>query len=468
MLWLPIVLLLACVQALLVDTSGWENVHYYRNVELSRPYVKEFAMVEARNTGAEPQDTYYFYINDGYDAVPDLLFIAVTLVDQKMDLQPFKLNKEAYMLKFPYPVAPNSTVEFKVRYVYSNTLTAFPEKIKMSESQKLLLRLNKFAYSAYPTLEYLIAFTGFNSAQEMDLQLTDVEPTPGLPVFEPRVEERALAYGPLFDTLEPFSVGPMGLLYDHNRPLTRVVNLERSLWLPGSDIDVVQIEEYYELYNNGAELKDGYSRVDWMTGRYDLVRNHFAISQLEFPENPEAPFDNLYFTDKVGKVSSHHPQLGHILMQPRYPLFGGWKYNFTMGWTNKLDNFVHRVTGEEDTYVAQFPLLNGLREIYYDDVYLSFYLPENAELLEASGPFVPEEKTVEYESSYLDVAKGHVKVTLHYKNLIDDLGPLSVYVKYRYTQASYWAKVAKIGGFVFAALGGYYVLALVDLSIEKA
>lgn len=466
MLWLPIAaFFVAVAHALSLEMFQWENVHYYRNVELSKPYVKEFALVEIKNTGSEPQDTYFFFVNDGFDAVPDLSYISVTLVEQKMDLQPFKVNKSLYMIKLPFPVAPDSSVELRARYSYTNTLIPFPEKIKVDEPQKLLLKLNKFPYSAYPTQEYSLAFTGITKGQEMDLHLESSAITTDLPEFEGRIEEQALAYGPVVATLAPRTLVPMGLLFDHDRPVTRVINLERSFWLPASDVDVVQTEEYYELYNNGAELKEGYSRIDWMKGRYDIAREHFAISQLEFPI--KTPYDDLYFTDKVGKVSTHHPQLGHILMQPRYPLFGGWRYNFTMGWTNKLENFVHKVTGEQDVYIAQFPILNTLREIYYDDVYLNFYLPENAEVLDISGPFLPVDTAERRELSFLDVSDGHVKVSLHYKDLVDDLSPLTVFIKYKYTQANFLTKVLKIAGFLFTGLAGYYVLALVDLSISS-
>lgn len=450
-----------------IDSTIWENTHYYRNVKLDGPYVKEFDLIEAKNTSPEPQDTYVFTVNDGFDSVPEISYLGITVVDLNLELYPFKLADGIYAIKFTVPISPGSTVEFKARYIYTNTLIPFPEKINLHETQSLLLKLNKFAYSPYVISDYSLAFTGISKAQEMQLQLENVTVSPNLPHLAGRVESEALIYGPVLARIQPYAVVPMGLSYVHNRPLTRVINLERSFWLPGSGVDVVLTEEYYELTNNGAQLKSGFSRGDWMKGRYDLIREHFALSQLEFPENPAAKFEDYYITDKVGKVSSHHPAQGHIIMQPRFPLFGGWKYNFTLGWNNKMENLVHSLHDEKDVYIAKFPLLNGLRDIYYDDVYLNFYLPEGSEFIAFHAPILSESVTVGSEASYLDVSDGHVKVTAHFRNLYDNMSQFEVYVKYRYSSSSYRYKLLKIAGFVFTGLASYYGLGLLNLSIGE-
>lgn len=446
--------------------TTWENSKYYRNIDLAKSYVKEWALIEATNIGDKPLDSYVYVVNDGFNVIPHVSFLGVTLTEPALEIQPFELDNGVYMFKFPYPVAPGNSVEFKVRYTYTNTLTAFPEKIKLDEPQKLLLKMNKFPLSGYPTEEYSLAFTGITKGQEMDLQLANVTPTADVPELKGKVEDNLLVYGPVTAHIKPFTMVPMGFLYDHNKPVQRVINLERSVWFPASDVDVIQNEEYYELTNNGAELKDGFSRVDWMKGRYEILRKHFALAQLEFPMHEKMPYENYYVTDKVGMVSTHQIKSGHLIVVPRFPLFGGWNYNFTIGWTNKLENFVHKVKDEPDTYIAAVPLLNTVQDIYYDDVTLNLYLPEGAEYLNFSAPLVPRELTVGGEKSYLDFSLGHVKVSATFENLYDDLGQLTGYVKYRYTPKAYWTKVGRIAALIFAGLTAYYALGLLDLSTK--
>lgn len=458
----------AAVSAVFVDSSLWENTRYYRTVDLSRPYIKEQDLLEVKNTSPVPQQLYVFTVNDGFGAIGNVSFLFVDLIDLNINVQPVQLQPNVYSIDLPYPISPGSLMELKVHYVYANSILPYPFQINLADTQTMMLRLNKFCYSPYTTHEYSLTLTGFSKGQEMDLQLIDDVATPDLPQLKARVEKEALllAFGPIKLTVPSYAIQPVGFLYDHNRPITRAVRLDRAFWLPASDVDVVQTEDYYELVNDGAELKSGFSRSEWMLGRYELM-NHFALSQLEFPIDPKAPFTDYYFTDKVGMVTSHKQTKSRLVLQPRFPLFGGWKYNFTMGWTNHLESLVHRMNDEKDTFVAQLPLLSSLRNVYYDKVSISFYLPENAEYISAAAIVASSEAELGTEKSYLDVSDGHVKVTLHFENLFDDMSETKVYVKYKYSAQSYWRKVARISAFVFLGFLSYYALTLVDVSIKK-
>lgn len=467
-LLVAIVLFAAVGQCLVADAvpAVWENLHYTRTVDLGRSYVKETDLIEVKNIDTKPHDEYFFFINDGFGAVPDVSALAVTLVDKPVDVSLELVSENVYKFKFPFPVAPQLSLEIKVRYVYGNALTPLPAQIDMDAVQTLLIRLNKFAYSAYLTKEYSMNFANVSKGQEMSLNLREFEgKTEHLPDLKPHVEDQVLKYGPLLVDVQPFTVHPMGLLYEHQRPITKATTLERSVWIPASGVDKISIEEYYELTNAGAALSKGFSRADYMKGRYEM-RNHFSLQHLDFPMTGSS-FEDYYYTDKVGVVSTHRVVQDHLLLQPRFPLFGGWKYNFTLGWNEKLSEHVHKVNGEPDTYVAKAPLVNTVRDIYYDDVSFTFYLPENAEFVNVSSPVAYESVSVGSELSYLDVSSGHVKVTVNYKNLVDDLSKVDVYIVYKYTATNYWYKVGKIAVFVFVALMSYHFVGLIDLSIEE-
>lgn len=461
----------AVAESFTIDNSLWNNVRYYRSVDVSNNYIKEAAFVEIINMSDSPQDMYIFPVNDGYDAIETVSYMSVTDDERSQELVPIKLAEGVYAIRMQYPIAPATTFTFKAIYVYTNTLEALPAKIGLGDKQQVLTKFNKYCYSPYKTLEYSISFSGFTKGSEYDLRLEHFN-SPNiaeLPELNGRIEEDAnvLTYGPISVELAPYTVQPLGFWYEHNRPLARVINLERNFWIPASDIGVVQTEDYYELYHNGAGLNTGFSRADWIKGRYELAKEHFSIVRLFFPKSAEVPFDNYYFTDKVGMVSTHIDTPDELVFMPRYPLFGGWKYNFTMGWNNAIEPFVRKVQNETDTYIAKVPVLNRLKQITYDNVSINIYLPENAKFLNASSYLEESSSKVGTELSYLDVADGHVKVTLNYKNLFDELDVAHVYVKYQYSAQSYWSKVFKIAGFVFTGLMSFYALGQVDLSIKK-
>lgn len=447
-----------------IDSSAWENVRFTRTIDLSKSYVKETDLILVKNLQDTPASEYYFTVEDGNGFVNEISAISAALVDLNYVIEPEVVSPNVYKLQFPVPVAPQSTLDIKLRYVYVGTLQPLPAKIDLADTQKLLLKVNKFAYSPYKTNEYTLAFAGITKGQEMEIRTPNLKVSSSVPDLRPQAQDQTLQYGPLLEPLEPYTIQPMGLLYEHNRPLTKATNYNRSIWLPGSEVGNVLIEEYYELTNEGAELLKGFLRIDWMKGKYEQNRNHFALSHLEYTSKEK--FDDYYVTDLVGQVSTHRKIANNLLIQPRFPLFGGWKYNFTLGWHGKLGDYVHQVHDEADVYITKVPLLNTLRDVTYGDVYLTFYLPENAEFIDFASPIEADSIKIGNEASYLDVSDGHVKVTLHYTNLFDDLSNLDVLVKYRYTKTNYWWKVIKIAGFVFIGLTSYFFLSLIDISIE--
>lgn len=450
-------LLVSLVLLLIIDDAGdWENNHYARTVDLSRGYVKETDLISAVNTGSLPQDTYYFTVNDGYDQAGLVSVISVsadgTTIPVKEKLPGF------YAVAFPNPVAAGGVVELTVNYVLLHALAAVPDRIGLADTQQLVVKTNKMPYTPYLTKEYLLRFIGVGAGEEMDLELELATEAPELVA---RVEDKALVYGPIIEDIAPFTVSPMGLWYEHQLPVAEVENLHRLLWIPGRAAQV-QFEEYYELTNAGAELDSGFLRVDWMKGRYEVMRQHWALKQLEFPMG-DNDYDNYYYTDKVGMVLTHNKISNFVVLQPRFPLVGGWHYNFTLGWNNDIGKNVHQV--DTDTYIARAPLLNTLRDVTYNNVYLLFYLPEGAEFVNVLAPIDFETVEVDHEFSFLDVSTGHTKVTIKMTNLFDDLSRVDAFVVYKYTQALYWLKVAKIGGFAFVGLISYYLLNLIDLSV---
>ncbi|KAI5953146.1 OST1 [Candida jiufengensis] len=446
-------------QSLYTFAPDWENSHYTRTIDLSKSYIKETDLIDIKNIAKTPLTEYIYTINDGFDSVENLSMITFQLTNQIIEI-PFEVivPNKIYKLKLPMPISPNSNLEIKINYVYINKLQAIPAKIKLEDIQQLLFKTNKFPYSPYLTKDYSLSLTGMSKGQEMDLHIDEqIEATPNTPNLEPRVDNQSLKYGPTTEDLQPFTLKPMGLMYDHNRPLTEVISLNRSIWLPGSDINKVSIEEYYELTNSGAQLNSGFSRVDWMKGRYEGTRNHWALSHLEFPL-AQRDIDDYYYTDKVGVVSSHKKISNHLLLSPRFPILGGWHYNFTLGWSENINNFIHKSGNDE--YIIKFPILNTLRDSVYDDVYLEFYLPEGSKFENVVSPIPYEDLNITNELSYFDVSKGHVKVTVHYKNLFDDIYKLDVLLKYKYEKLNIFIKIGKISGFIFVGLISYYLLNL--------
>ena len=451
-----------------IDSSVWTNEKYSRSIDLTNSFVKEICLLEVSNSGDRPESEYYFAINDGAGLIPRISVMSIELGDVSTDLKPIKVDQGIYKVVLPAPISPKSTVQLNVIYVYTNTLTPFPEKLELPEAQTLLLKMNKLAYSPYVTKSYSLNLIGVSKIEEIDPNLGEgVQVSKNAPQLEAQASGLSVTFGPTTDAIAPYTLAPTRILYEHNRPLVRVAELERSIWLPATDVEKVSFEEYYEVINKAAKLPHGFLRAEWMKNRLDGKRNHWSLSFLQFAFTPDNQFDDYYYTDHVGVVSTHKFQGPNLLIKPRYPLFGGWKYNFTLGWTSAVQNYIHRAKIDKNTYVVKFPILNTLVDVSYDKVYLNFYLPEYSEFVSFSSPVDHSELKVSNEISYLDVSKGHVKVSVEFEDVVDDLSKLDAFVVFKYKKSFFWWKLAKLSGSVFLLSVLYYVICQIDISIGR-
>ena len=190
------------------------------------------------------------------------------------------------------------------------------------------------------------------------------------------IRDRFFEFGPWENVPKLSHKERLAVVYSHNAPLNEVVNLKRDIWL-SHWASTIQFEEYYELTNKAAKLTKGFSRLELMKQiqNQNIRETHFVtVLDMLLPDDAT----DHYFTDLVGLVSTSHAERDRFFIRPRFPLFGGWNYNFTIGWTNPLSDFLHISSGSSEKYVASVPLLNGPLDTVYDNVELSIFLPEGA------------------------------------------------------------------------------------------
>lgn len=63
-------------------------------------------------------------------------------------------------------------------------------------------------------------------------------------------------------------------------------------------------------------------------------------------------------------------------LRPRYPILGGWSYNFTVGWDAPLEKSVHRT--QDGSYILAVPFITGMADVAVENVDFVVVLPEGA------------------------------------------------------------------------------------------
>ncbi|AAS50196.1 AAL170Wp [Eremothecium gossypii ATCC 10895] len=447
------------VDASFTPRPVWENIDYARKVNLVKSYPHEAVHLTIKNTGSQPESIYYFGIRD--DVYEKLSMFAAFFKDMKVYVDNVPLPKSSeidgqpvryIMIKLPAPVEPGEKVQLEVDYAHNAGRVPLQERITLGSGHYMRLTTNKLPFTSYPTAKYSLEFIGARELRELGA-------TSSTPAGDE--EKQSLKLSPSLNTADTASAN-VTVTYRRDLPFPRVVNLRRDIWV-SHWAGTLQFEEYYELTNDAAKLKGGFSRAEFIKGRHALKTGPYLVGfEMYLPTGATEH----YYTDLVGMVSTHKVVDDRFFLKPRFPIFGGWFYNFTVGWTNELSQFLHSDASNEE-HVLRVPILNGPPDSFYDNVELSVYLPEGAQVLDVQLPLALQEKGVTTEYSYFDLTSGHVKMTVKCKNIIDTVQKGTMFVKYRYSkQLMYW-KPVPIALYVFVFLVSYFLLKRVDFSIGK-
>jgi oligosaccharyltransferase complex subunit alpha (ribophorin I) len=280
-----------------------------------------------------------------------------------------------YSVRFSEPLEPGKQITLQFSIGKTNVVKPIPAEIEQTERQYLQWTGSQYFPSAYTT-----------EKQKTKLKLPNND-TPEFTKLAPKADGTSdpaktgtsFTYGP-YEVAEP-SVGggeTVSIRYEYTHPVITVDKFTRDLEVShwGGNL---AIEEKYWMTNNAAKLKNQFSRVKWAATNYYSPPTA-AIKSLTYDLKPGAL--GPYFTDEIGNVSTSrfrsNTREAHLELKPRYPLFGGWNYSYTLGWNHDLNEFLRGKPNGED-FVLKVPFLEGPKEpVVYGEVEVRIILPEGA------------------------------------------------------------------------------------------
>lgn len=287
-------------------------------------------------------------------------------IDVVLRSNPRNSPTQFYRVTLPSALAPSSQQTLSITYHTISAFTPLPSKINQQDKQYLLYVFSLYAPSAYPTQK----------------QKTKIKfPSADIPDYtsEPERQGTVFTYGP-FESLPAGAEQEASVRYEYTKPIVQATLLER-------DIEISQwggnlaTEERYWLTNKGAHLLTQFSRVTWAATQYYNPPTS-ALKELKVPLKVGSL--NPYFTDDIGNVSTSrfrsNTREANLELKPRYPVFGGWKYSFRIGWDADLRKFL-RKSKSGDGHVLKVPFLEGPKMsegVSYERVDLRVILPEGA------------------------------------------------------------------------------------------
>jgi len=376
-----------------------------------------------------------------------------------------------FIVHFPEALQPKAQLTLSMSYHVLGALRPVPASIKQDEKQYLTYPFSAYYASAYTTLKQKTKLK-FPSAD-----VPEYTTTTGLTSStDPERQGATFTYGP-YDTakIPAGTVHPVTVRYEFTKPLLACSSLERDVEVShwGGNLAT---EERYMLRNDGATLKNHFSRVTWATQNFYGGAATPALKELKVPLR-QGSLDP-YFIDDVGNVSTsrYRPGVNRealLELKPRYPVFGGWKYTFRIGWNNALSTAVRKLKTPSDTYVLRVPLIEGPKMpegVQYETLILRVVLPEGATNVkwETYGGTGPPEFSAEQSlhKTFMDTL-GRTMLKLTALNVVDEARDVELLVTYEYPFLAAFRKPLSIVAGVSAVFIVVWFVGRIDTSIGK-
>lgn len=170
-------------------------------------------------------------------------------------------------------------------------------------------------------------------------------------------------------------MGPGNFHYEYGSPILTVTQLKREVEISHWAANLAVTEDY-ALTHNGAKLIHDFSRNQYQLAPHILERTN-VLSSLIFTLPQHAK--NVYYRDEVGNVSTSHfrteTKNSILEIKPRFPLFGGWKTTWNIGYDVTLKDYLRYFKGE---YILKVQFIENAQDMAFDNVQLKVILPEGA------------------------------------------------------------------------------------------
>ncbi|XP_030447158.1 dolichyl-diphosphooligosaccharide--protein glycosyltransferase subunit 1A [Syzygium oleosum] len=355
----------------------------------------------------------------------------------------------AYSVSLPEGgLGKGASLTFDVSAVFTHSLLPFPEKITQADTQLLV-----FEESAYFLSPYAV------KVQSLTVKLPHPRVESYTKLENTKVQGSEIKYGP-YENLAPFSYSPIVVHFESNQPFVVARELVREIEV--SHWGNVQVTENYNLVHGGSQIKGEFSRLDYQARPH--IRGASAFKNLVAKLPPRA--HSVYYRDAIGNISTSHlwgdSRKTELEIEPRYPMFGGWRTAFTIGYGLPLQDFLFELDGKRFLNITFGSPIN---EIIIDTLIVKVVLPEGSRDISVSAPF-PVKQWQETKFSHLDVI-GRPVIALEKSKVVPELDQyFQVYYKFN-SISMFREPMMLISGF-FLLFVACIVYVHADLSISKS
>ena len=230
----------------------------------------------------------------------------------------------------------------------------------------------------------------------------------------------------LTDEIPPFETKRLYMHFENNKPLTvfnyAIKTFQVSHW--GN----IAVTEEYQIENIGAKLIGEFGRVDYDDGRTG-GKNALKSIRAKLPLRAWG----LWYRDEIGNVSTSNAKREmndvDLLLTPRFPILGGWKSNYDIGYN--LPTKFHVTTNNKGNYMVNLTFGMPYKNMLARNYTVKVILPESADNIKVNLP-IETVYHIDYDKEYgcLDLfGRKSVIITL---NNVYDVYNTNIFITYDY------------------------------------
>ena len=376
-----------------------------RKLDISSHLVKLGSALTVENTGKTSIKSFLYAIDPTLQSY--LSFIGASLKDDDNKLTVSKTavdghgNIEFWRINLASSLEPGKSVHVDVESVYAHALAPFPTKIKQAEKQLVVFNGNVYLYSPYKITTQTTTVTLSSSSVE------SYSKSPK-PVAQ---SDKTITYGP-YESREPFTEAELRVHAENSSPFLTVTHLERVIEV--SHWGNIAVEENVQMRHSGAELNGPFSR-------YDYQRTQDAGASIKsFKTVLPSSAKDVYYRDEIGNISTSHlkelDDLVEVELRPRFPLFGGWKTQYLLGYNVPSYQYLYN---EGNQFALKMRFVDHIfDDVVIDEMTIKIILPEGSKNTKLVTPFTVKKDKNTLHYTYLDTI-GRPVIVAHKTNLVD-------------------------------------------------
>ncbi|KAI1726427.1 ribophorin I domain-containing protein [Ditylenchus destructor] len=346
-------------------------------------------------------------------------------------------------------VGAGASATIVVDYSMTLSLTPYPAEITQAENQ--FVKYNGFGnvLSAYIMDKET---TNFKVGNTKPISFTELNPS--------KYATDKVTYGP-YEKQKPFVQKPITIHYENNSPFLVATSVERVIEV--SHWGNIAVEELIEVVHKGAKLKGSFSRLDFQMDRrgnkQPVVKNFKTVL-------PSTSTD-VYYRDQIGNISTSavYPRTDRleVELRPRFPLFGGWRTNYVLGYNVPTSSFL---SSSGSDFALKIKLLDHLFDnAVVEKLRVKIILPEKSKNIKLVTPYSVKRLPDEIHKTYLDI-EGRPVIVLEKTNLVDNhIQPFTLYYEWERSYIAYEPFIAIVAFFVLFL--AFIIFFRLDFSISN-